>query len=207
VNVDDADVTDVGLPCAEVRRPGRPRSSEADQAILDAAIEIYGALGLGGLTVDAVAALAGVSKATIYRRYPSKADLVIAAAHRAAEAKEPKAFTGDLRRDLRIVLEHLRAVMQDPKVGSACRMLTMDAHRDEQLRCLQREFVQLRRSRTTTLLADAIARRDLRADTDPHIASDQLSGPLFYRFLVSGEPIDDEFLDAVVDAFLRGYAP
>jgi AcrR family transcriptional regulator len=202
VTVDDVEVA---LPCAEVRRPGRPRSSEADEAILEAAIEIYGAHGLGGLTVDAVAALAGVSKATIYRRYPSKADLVIAAANRAAEAKEPKRFTGDLRLDLHSVLEHLRSVMHDPKVGSACRMLTMDAHRDEQLRCLHREFVKHRRSRTMAMLDDAVARGDLRADTDTYLAAEQLSAPLFYRFLVSGDPIDDAYLDTVVDTFLRAH--
>ena len=62
------------------RRPGRPRSAEADEAILEAAIELFAEVGLDGLTVEGVAARAGVGKATIYRRYPSKVDLVVAAA-------------------------------------------------------------------------------------------------------------------------------
>jgi len=190
--------------CAEVRRPGRPRSSEADEAILDAAIQEYADNGLNGLTVDAVASRAGVSKATIYRRYPSKADLVIAAARACTDETHPT-FTGNIRRDIRSAVEHLRAVMTDPQVGKAARMLIDDAHRDEQLRFLHHEFVQQKRSRTIAMLTDAVQRGDLRADLDTYIATELLAGPLFYRFLVSGDPIDDAYLDTVVDNFLRAY--
>jgi AcrR family transcriptional regulator len=198
-------VNDDVLPCAEARRRGRPRSSEADRAILDAAIEEYGTHGLGGLTVDAVAARAGVSKATIYRRYPSKADLVIAAAQLAADDAPAKEVTGDVRRDVRAAVEHLRAKLNDPRMGKVIRMLIADAERDEQLGCLHREFVRQRRGGTTAMLADAARRGDLRDDIDPALATEQLCGALFYRFLVSGDPIDDAFVDEVVDTFLRAY--
>jgi AcrR family transcriptional regulator len=190
----------------EVRRPGRPRSHEADRAILDAAIEEYGEHGLGGLTVDAVAARAGVSKATVYRRYPSKADLVIAAAQAACDDRA-HAFTGDLRHDLRCVVEHLQAVMNDARVGRAARMLIADAPCDEQLQRLHREFVHQKRQRSMAMLGEAVQRGELRADLDCALATDQLVGPLFYRFLVTGEPIDDRLLDTVVDAFLRAHRP
>jgi AcrR family transcriptional regulator len=189
----------------EIRLPGRPRSSEADEAILDAAIEEYGQHGLNGLTVDAVAARAGVSKATIYRRYPSKADLVIAAARSACEDTYPTVGGRDLRHDLRSVVEHLRAVMSDPRVGRAARMLISDAQCDKQLGLLHRNFVQQKRARTITMLTDAVARGELRADIDAYVATEQLSAPLFYRFLVSGDPLDDAYLDTVVDNFLRVY--
>jgi AcrR family transcriptional regulator len=192
-------------PGAEVRRPGRPRSSEADQAILDAAIEEYGEHGLNGLTVDAVATRAGVSKATIYRRYPSKADLVIAAAVAATYDTIPT-VTGDIRRDLRNVVVHLQAVITDPRVSKAARMLVADAHRDEQLGRLHHEFLRQKRARTMAMLADAVRRNDLRPDIDLYVATEFLAGPLFYRFLVSGDPVDDAYLDTVVDNFLRIYA-
>jgi AcrR family transcriptional regulator len=193
-------------PCAEIRRPGRPRSTEADRAILDAAVDEYGEQGLAGLTVDAVAARAGVSKATIYRRYPCKADLVIAAVHTSADDTQPKVVTGDIRRDLRSVLEHLRAVMQHPRVGRSMRMLIVDSHRDEQLRCLHRDFVRVRRAGTIAMLTGAAARGDLRADIDTEVAAEQLVGPIFYRFLVSGDVLDDAYLDALVETFLGTYA-
>jgi AcrR family transcriptional regulator len=189
---------------APVRRPGRPRSSEADRAILDAAIEEYGEHGLGGLTVDAVAARAGVSKATVYRRYPSKADLIIAAAQAACD-DATQTFTGELRHDLRSVVEHLQDFMTDARVGRAARMLITDAPRDAQLQRLHRDFIRQRRKRTIAMLRDAVARGDLRGDLDCAIAADQLVGPLFYRFLVTGEPIDDTLLDTVVDDFLRAH--
>jgi AcrR family transcriptional regulator len=199
-------MTAVEHPVArEVRRPGRPRSHEADRAILDAAIEEYGEHGLGGLTVDAVAARAGVGKATIYRRYPSKADLVIAAAQAACD-DTAQTFTGDLRHDVRAVVEHLQEIMTDPRVGRAARMLIADAPRDAQLERLHREFVRQKRKRTIAMLKDAVARGLLRAGTDCAIAADQLVGPLFYRFLVTGEPIDNRLLDTVVDDFLRAHA-
>jgi AcrR family transcriptional regulator len=198
-------VGDVGTCDDAARRPGRPRSAEADRAILDAAIAEYGARGLDGLTVDAVAARAGVSKATIYRRYPGKADLVIAAAHAGADAGVPKDDTGDVANDVRSVLAHLQSVMRDALVGAVGRMLIADAARDEQIRRLHHEFVRHRRAGTVAMLDAAKARGDLRADMDASVATDQLVGPVFYRFLVSGDPIDDAYLDALADVFLRAY--
>ena len=93
--VDEIDVVHV------VRRVGRPRSAHADVAILDAATEEFIHHGLDGMSVDDVAARARVSKATIYRRYNRKLDLVVAAARRACEERAPLASTGDIRRDLR----------------------------------------------------------------------------------------------------------
>jgi AcrR family transcriptional regulator len=200
-------MTELADGCSETRRPGRPRSTEADRAILDAAIVEYGAHGLNAFTVDAVAARAGVSKATIYRRYPSKVDLVIAAAHECAVTRAPAAPTGDLRADLHGVLERLRTMIDDPTVGRAMRMLVADAHRDEQLHEEHREFLKTKRRFTTQLLEAAVARGELRADLDPYTAAEHLVGPLFYRFLVSGDPITDAYIDHAVDSFLRTYAP
>src|SRR5436190_8711493 len=110
---------------------GRPRSPECDHAILDAALAEYAANGLDGMSVDAVAARAGVSKATIYRRYPSKAMLVAAAALKAADEQAPIADTGSVRGDLTTALRNLRRLLDDPVVGAAKRMLLVDAARNE----------------------------------------------------------------------------
>jgi AcrR family transcriptional regulator len=191
----------------EPRRPGRPRSSEADRAILEAALSEYAAGGLDGLTVDNVATRAGVSKATVYRRYPCKGDLVIAAAQQCAEDRLARTDTGDITRDLRAALGELRAMMVDPVVGAALRMLIGDAPRDENLHCMHRDFAATRRAETIRLLQAAVDRGQLRADIDLHIAADVLVGPLFMRFLVTSEPIDDTYLDTLVADFLRAYGP
>ena len=82
------------------RRPGRPRSVAADEAILDAATDAFIELGWDGLTIEGVAARAGVGKTTIYRRYPCRLDLLLAAAERLAEEKGAAPDTGSLRGDL-----------------------------------------------------------------------------------------------------------
>ena len=91
----------------EVRRPGRPRSVDVDHAILEAALEEYGRHGLRGMSVDAVAARAGVSKATIYRRFESKLELVTAAMYQVAEERKPTPDTGSLAGDLRALVHNL----------------------------------------------------------------------------------------------------
>jgi AcrR family transcriptional regulator len=199
----EADVADIAE--LEPRRPGRPRSSEADRAILDAALAEYAAGGIDGLTVDNVAARAGVSKATVYRRYPCKSDLVIAAAQQCADERLPRTDTGDIKRDLRVALGELQAMMIDPVVGAALRMLIGDAPRDEKLLSMHRDFAAARRAGTIRLLEAAVGRGQLRADIDLHTAADVLVGPLFMRFLVTSEPIGDAYLDTLVDDFVRAY--
>ena len=73
----------------EARRPGRPRSVEADEAILAAAFAVFAECGFDGMTVEGVAARAGVGKGTIYRRYPGKLDLIIAASQYFGQEREP----------------------------------------------------------------------------------------------------------------------
>jgi AcrR family transcriptional regulator len=189
----------------EARRPGRPRSSEADRAILEAALAEYASGGLDGLTVDNVAARAGVSKATVYRRYPCKNDLVIAAAQQCVDDRLARTDTGDMKRDLRAMLGELQAMMVDPVVGAALRMLIGDAPRDEQLQCMHLDFAAARRAGTVRLLKSGVDRGQLRSDLELQTAADVLVGPLFLRFLVTREPIDDAYIDTLVDDFLRAY--
>ncbi len=184
---------------------GRPRSAACDRAILDAALGEYARHGLDGLSVDAVAMRAGVSKATIYRRYPSKVDLVVAAAFSIAEETAPKPDTGTLRGDLGVALANLRALLDDPVLGAATRMLVFDAVQNDELGQMHAEFVQARREGTFDAFRRAIARGELRDDVDFDLAADMLSAPLFYRHLVMRRPVDDAYLDEIVDGFVARY--
>jgi AcrR family transcriptional regulator len=200
MTVETADALDT-----EARKPGRPRSTEADEAILRTAIEQFAEHGLNGLTVDAVATGAGVSKATVYRRYPSKADLVMAAARASCEEKVPRPESGDIRTDLHTFVTNMRSMLTDPVLGRAVCTLVADARRDDQLRLLHREFIAERRQRTMQLIRGAVDRGQLRPDTDLEVAADLLVAPLFYRVMNTGDPLDDAYLDTVVDNVMRVY--
>ncbi|HTL85805.1 MAG TPA: TetR/AcrR family transcriptional regulator [Acidimicrobiia bacterium] len=184
---------------------GRPRSTEADHAILDAAIIEYGKGGLEGLNVDAVAARAGVSKATIYRRYPSKVDLVIAAAQLMCEENAPDLDTGTVRGDLLATLRNLRRMLEDPVLGAAKRMLVMDALQNDELRSMHAGLVATRRQHTLEMLHAAAARGELRDDIDLEFATDQIGAPVFYRHLLMHEKVTDAYIDQVVEAFVERY--
>lgn len=195
-----------GAAGAGARRPaGRPRSTRCDRAILDATVAEYAERGLDGTSVDAIAARAGVSKATIYRRYPSKIELVAAAMFAVAEDRAPKPDTGSLRDDLCTSIRNLRDLLADPVLGRNVRMIVADAARNPELARVHHEFVQSRRARSVEVLAAAAARGELRPDVDLEAAVDALVGPVFYRHLVSGMPVDDRYLGLIVDAFVAAY--
>lgn len=184
---------------------GRPRSVECDHAILDAALSEYATRGLDGLSVDAVAARAGVSKATIYRRYPSKVELVIAAASTLAEEAAPKPDTGAIVDDLAGNLRNLAKMLADPVLGAAVRQMVVDAPHNDDLARMHREFVEERRTVTRAQLRRAIERGELRAGFDLDFALDELVGPLFYRNVMLGDQVDVAYIDQILDAFFARY--
>jgi AcrR family transcriptional regulator len=184
---------------------GRPRSVECDHAILEAAVSEYAARGLDGMSVDAVAARAGVSKATIYRRYPSKEKLIIAAAFTIARETAPKADTGSLRGDLITSVRNLRNVLGDPLLGRATCRLVVDATQNDEIEEMHLAYVRERRQGAFDAFERAIARGELRADTDMEYAADTLSAPIFYHHLVLHELVDDAYLDHIVDEFIARF--
>lgn len=195
------------LPATETRRPGRPRSPEADEAILAAAVEVFTESGYDGLTVEGVAARAGVGKATIYRRYPCKVDLVVAAARCFTEPHSAAPDTGTTRGDLHAVVEGLIALLTTTPLGRAMPILLAERTRIPELDRAYSEFVSEKRSRGSLIVQRGIERGDLAAVLDTETFVDFYVGPVFYRFLVTKAPLDREFVDAVVDATLRAFAP
>jgi len=183
----------------------RPRSTEADTAILDAAIGEYARRGLEGMSVDTVAARAGVSKATIYRRYPSKVELIVAAADQMCEEQSIRPDTGTVRGDLLAQLGNLCRVLADPVLGAAKRMLIIDAIQNDNLARMHRELVEQRRALTLDVFRRGIDRGELRPDFDVEFAVDQLGGPIFYRHLLMHEIVDDAYIERLVDDFLARY--
>lgn len=190
-------------PEVEHRRPGRPRDAGADQAILEAAAAELAEVGFGALTVDAVAARAGVGKATIYRRWPRKEALLLDAASLVVEAPEPP-DTGSLRGDLvALFLAAHRQKTQGPQDNLMAGLLA-EACINHEMKALLGEYVTRRRASSAVVIERAIARGELPENVDSDLILDLLSGMLFYRTFFAGRAVDAASVGAAVDLVLDG---
>jgi AcrR family transcriptional regulator len=189
------------------RQTGRPRDVRADRSIRRAALELVAKHGVAGLRVDDVAERAGVGKATIYRRYRSKDDLVTAAiAQMVSEIEIPD--TGSTRADLSALMQSAVDNYRGSVEAAVMPSLVEAMHRDCRLaRTVREGFLAARRAALRAVLERGVERGDLRPDLDREFALDIFGGPLFYRLLITGGPIDDDLAESVVDLIMRGLAP
>ena len=187
------------------RRQGRPRSAARAKAILEATLELLPDVGYGGLTMEGVAARAGVAKTTVYRRWPSKPALVVAAAEElVANVRRPD--TGNVREDLIALLRDIITVYTETVAGRIVPGLLADMAENPDLAEAIGAFLGTRRKIMFEILQRGISRGELRPDIDLELAADMMYGPIYYRFLVRRAPLNPEFADQVVDAVLRGEA-
>lgn len=187
------------------RAPGRPRSLEADAAILEAAVDVFAEVGLEALTMEGVATRAGVSKNTVYRRYPNKLDLVVSAVRCYTNVGAPPPDTGTTRGDVQAVVEDLVAIVTVTPMGRMLPILVAARTRTPELDLAYSEIVADKRARSAAVVRRGIERGDFRADVDLDLVVDAFVSPIFYRFLVTNAPLDDAFRTAVVDAALRAF--
>lgn len=188
------------------RTPGRPRSLEADEAILEAAVDVFAEVGLEALTMEGVAARAGVGKNTLYRRYPNKLDLVVSAVRCYTKVGAPAPDTGTTRGDLRAIVDDLVAIVTDTPMGRMLPTLVAARARVPELDVAYSEIVADKRARSSAVVQRGIERGDLRADADVEAVVDCLVSPIFYRFLVTHAPLDARFRASVTETALRAFA-
>ena len=192
-------------PTGEPQR-GRPRSDEAHNAILEAALTLTREVGYDAVTIEAIAARAGVGKSTVYRRWPSK-ELVIAEGVTGLVRTVAPPDTGTVEGDVLVLMRVTTAMYGDAATGLLLSGLVAAMARSDRVADAVRSgFVAVWRDATRTVLRRAIANGELRANVDIDLALDLLSGPLFYRYLMLGRPIDERFTKSVVVTVLRGLA-
>jgi AcrR family transcriptional regulator len=190
---------------SQKRGPGRPRNGRYDDVILDATMAILLEDGYQGLTIDGVAARAKVGRPTIYRRWPSKAALVVAALARST-GLTPAPDTGSLRADLLAVQQHQVRLMNSEGFRHITPGLTADLAADPDLaRVYLDEYIAPRRRSGWDALDRGIARGELPPGIDHAFISDLLTGPLFYRALVRGEHLEPEAADRTIDIVLAAH--
>jgi AcrR family transcriptional regulator len=206
-----ADVSTANADCPArdaARRPGRPRSERAEQAILDATLEAVGECGIDGVRCEDVAARAGVGKATLYRRWPGKEDLLIAAfASLKSPLPEPRGES--VREDLIAMLEVMVADSDDPCYAQQYALLHGEGQRYPRLMARYKELVvEPRRELVRSVLRRGAATGELRPDTDIEVAMLALMGTVLARGgKHDASQASPGFATRVVDELLRGFAP
>jgi AcrR family transcriptional regulator len=186
---------------------GRPRSKEADRRILRAATDVLADRGLGGMSIEEVASRAGVGKATIYRRWPSKANLALDAF--LAESREwlTPADTGTLRGDLQVALQAWVRAVTRMRVGGILAALLAETRQDPELAASWHDqVVEPSRAQYEVILNRAIDRGEIPADTDQDVVLDLLFGSGGYRLLLGHQPLNDHFVHQVVHIITAGLA-
>ncbi len=193
----------------QARKPGRPRSVRANRAILQATIELLVEIGYGSMSVEAVAARAQVGKATIYRRWPSKKELVAEALRQLSEdVRLPD--TGNTHDDLITLLHDFRRATSTSFIGPMIgRIISAAIGNPEFMTIYWDNVIFPRRKAVTEILLRGQERGDLRTDLDMELVLDMLPGTLVYRSLISRHGLDgigSIVPEALVDTLWAGIA-
>jgi AcrR family transcriptional regulator len=183
---------------------GRPRSERARRAILKAAGELLERDGFTAVTMERIAERAGVSKATIYRWWPNKAAVMTDSFLELMVADTSPLDTGSAREDLRLRLRGL-AHMLAGRSGRFVAALIAESQTDSEVaEALRTHWISVRRRETRPLLRRGIERGELRSDLDLEVAIDALYGPVYWRMLTGYAPLNDDFVDRLVDHVMVG---
>ena len=187
------------------RGRGRRPSSEVRRDIVQAAGRLLLAEGMGGFTIERVAALAGASKMTVYKWWPSKGALALDGYFTAMEPALAFPDTGDIEADLRTQLRSFVGVLRDTPAGRVIAELIGQAQTDAELAAAYREhYSGPRRALAVEALTGARERGQIRSDVDPEVLIDQLWGACYHRLLIPDQPLDTGFAARLVDHLFRG---
>ena len=191
-------------PAPETRRPGRPRSEQAEQAIIDATLDVFAEKGFDGVCVELVATRAGVGKATIYRRWSNKEELLLAAfASLKSPFPEPKGVS--VRDDLLAMVEVMCADKADPRKARRYALLLGEGDKYPRLVARYKEsVVEPRRDAMRAVIRRGVQTGELRPDTDVEIAMLQLTGAIMAQEKSADGTLDGEFAARLVDGLLLG---
>jgi len=195
-------------PASPRRAPGRPRSEESHRAIVSATLELLLEVGYGPLTMEAVRTRAGVGKATIYRRWGSKEELVgdaIVSLHEEFDVPD----TGSLRGDYAAIAQMVRASAQRAGVSALAPRLLGEAVNDPELHAIfYANLVQPRRDALGGALQRAVDRGEIRDDIDLDLVIDLFAGPAVYRLLITAGDFSKMFsVEQQLDVLLNGLRP
>ena len=184
-----------------------PRIERSRIVILQAAVDELADTGYGGVTIEAIAARAGVGKATIYRHWPDKLTLIADAFESFHERMVPDLGDRSARESVALLLGHVAEVVLDSTFSRCIPALIEGAERDPRVRSFHHRYSAQRRQALIDLIARGIREGDFRAELDPELATAALLGTIFYRRLMTGSPFDPGEAGELVETVLGPLTP
>jgi AcrR family transcriptional regulator len=189
------------------RSPGRPRSEQARVAILRSALKLLGENGFSDLTIEAVAAHAGVGKATVYRWWPNKAALIADAFASSTTRRLHFPDTGSVRTDMSQQMRQVIKVFRSRRGRILAAILAAGQSDRGVITAFRERFMRPRRQEAYATLRRGIARGELRKNVDMDLLLDSLYGPIYMRFLIRHDKLTPDFVDHLCEMVLGGARP
>ncbi|NEK59223.1 TetR/AcrR family transcriptional regulator [Geodermatophilus sabuli] len=184
-------------------RGGRPRDPSRDGVIRAAILRLLAEVGYGGLTMDAVAAEAGVGKATIYRRWRTKQDLVVDTISELNQAIAEPPDTGSVEGDLRQIMSLVVATVNSPAGGAIRSILPAMQYQPALVEAFRTGPLAVWRAAYAQTWARAEARGEVRPGLDQSVTAEATTALLVQRWLLTGEPLDAAYVDEVFETVVR----
>jgi AcrR family transcriptional regulator len=185
-------------PVTRPSRGGRPRDPSRDGVIRAAILRLLADVGYGALTMDAVASEAGVGKATIYRRWRTKQDLVVDTISDLNREEAVAPDSGSFEEDLRLLLRGLVATINGPTGAATLSLLSTVPHQPALARAFREGPLAVWRQAFAEVWERAEARGEIRPGLAHSVAAELTTAPLVQRWLVTGEPVDDAYAESVL---------
>jgi AcrR family transcriptional regulator len=180
-------------------RGGRPRDPSRDGVIRAAILRLLGEVGYGALTMDAVASEAGVGKATIYRRWRTKEELVVDTVSELNAVEAEPVDTGSVEGDLRALMHAMVALVNSPAGAATQALLSSMQHQPALAQAFRDGPLAVWHLAFDQMWERGEQRGEVRPGLSRSLVAEAIGAPIVQRWLVNGEPVDDEFADAVVD--------
>ena len=189
------------------RPPGRPRSEQARQAILQSTLKILEKRGFSAFTIEDVAVRAAVGKATVYRWWPNKGALIADAFAGSTTRNLRFPDTGSVYTDMSRQMRQLVKVLRSPKGRIVAAILAAGQSDKDVIAAFRDRFLWPRRREAYRTLRRAISRGELHKDTDLDLVLDSLYGPIYMRFLIQHDRLTPDFVDRLCALVLEGARP
>ncbi len=181
----------------QTRGPGRPRSEKARKAVIRATLKLLERVGFNELSIEAVAARAGVGKATVYRWWANKAELVISAFASAVDKELRFPSAGPVLESIHEQMKRWVVIFQSPLGQIVATVIGAGQSDPEILKAFRTYWVEPRRIEVRNSLKQAVKNGEIRADLDPDLMLDLFYGPLYLRLLLQHALLDENFVNTV----------